>query len=142
MPSTETSIWLALRGQVESLGLVPAHPVSFPNEAFDKPSDSSGPLPYIKVTHLPNTTNRPFIGLDDDQQYQGILQIAVMSMLNQDSSVAVEYAGQIAGHFATGLILENGTVRVRITKRADTAQGFRDDGMWMTPVSIQYESFN
>ena len=65
-----------------------------------------------------------------------------MSKLNQDSSVAVEYAGQVADHFATGLILENGTARVRITKRADIAQGFAQDGLWMTPVSIQYLSFN
>ncbi|PCI03448.1 MAG: hypothetical protein COB78_10850 [Hyphomicrobiales bacterium] len=142
MPSTETSIWLALRGQVESLVLDPIHAVSYPNEAFTPPTDDTGPMPYLVVTHLPNTTNRPFIGSDDEQQFQGILQIAVMSKPNQDSSVAVEYAGQVADHFATGLILKNGSARVRITKRADISQGFAQNGLWMTPVSIQYLSFN
>lgn len=143
MPTPETSIWLALRKRVESLTLNPAHSVSWPNESFDPPQLDGVPSPYLMVNHLPNTTDRLFIGSNGPQRYQGILQISVMSKLLQNSSVAPEFAGQVAAHFPTDIKLEHGDIIVRVTKNPDISQGFRDDkaNLWMTPVSVYYECF-
>jgi len=140
MPAIETSIWLALRGRVETLALNPAHPVAWPNEAFTAPAGA-----YLRVTHLPNRTERLFLKGTDPHWYRGILQISAMyplAVLNGET-VAREIAGQAAAHFPAGLSLTYADVRVDITARPTVAQGFRDDASarWMTPVSVPYECF-
>lgn len=136
-PSTETAIWLALRGRVESLVLTPAYPVAWPNETFAPVAQ------YIEVQHLPNSSDRIMIRSGGKRRYQGILQISVMAPLNQNAAVSTELAGLIASHFAEDMVLRYGAVAVRVTKRPDTAQGMRDDkaSRWMTPVTIFYECF-
>lgn len=143
MPTVETSIWLALRARVASLVLTPVHPVAWPNESFTPPQSGTSPAPYLKVQHFPNTTDRIFIGSTDPQRFKGILQVSVMSVLNQNAAIAAEVAGKVADHFPTDLILAYGGVRVRVTKHPDVAQGMRDDAAarWQTPVSIYYQAF-
>jgi len=145
MPAIETAIWLALRGRVETLVLNPIHPVAWPNEAFTAPQTDNLPAPYLKVTHLPNRTERVFLNGADPHWYRGILQISAMYPLAQLNGEvgAREIAGQVAAHFPAGLPLYNGAVRVDITARPTVAQGFRDDASarWLTPVSVPYECF-
>lgn len=146
MPSIETAIWLALRGRVQSLVLTPTLPIAWPNEKFDPPQVANKPGPYLRVTHLPNQTDRIFIGSNDPHRYQGILQISLFSALNQSPStpaLVVEQAGQIAAHFPTDLRLTHSGVTVRITRRPSIAQGIRDDASnrWHTPISVSYQAF-
>lgn len=146
MPSIETSIWLALRGRVQSVVLSPVLPISWPNEPFTPPQVNDKPGPYLRVTHLPNQTDRIFIGSNDPHRYQGILQISLFSALDQSPAVpgaVIEQAGQIAAHFPADLRLSHSGVTVRITKRPSIAQGMRDDASsrWHTPVSIFYECY-
>ncbi len=143
MPAIETSIWLALRSRVASLVLTPAHAVAWPNEAFTPPQASGQPLPYLRVDHFPNKTDRLFIPSGKPERFKGLLQVGVMSVLNQNAAVAVEVAGLVAAHFPPDLVLTHGGRTVRITKKPEVARGFRDDesSRWMTPVSIYYECF-
>lgn len=142
MPAIETSIWLALKAHAATLQLAPAHPISWPDEAFTPPNGNL-PAPYLRVTHMPNRTDRVLIGSAAPQRFQGILQVAVMSLLSQPMAVAIEHAGLVAAHFSTDLRLHYGNVSVRITKRPDVMRGFRDEdsARWMTPVSVPYECF-
>ena len=147
MPSIETSIWLALRARVESLALSPVHTVSYPNEAFTPPQTTVAPilpLPYLRVTHFLNTPNRPFLKGSDPHQRRGILQVAVMSPLNQqNSAIAIEVAGQVAAHFPADLPMRYGGLTVKVEKAPDVMRGLRDEesSRWMTPVSIRWECF-
>lgn len=143
MPSAETSIWLALKARVELMALSPAHPIAWPGEAFTPPTSGGLPGPYLVVTHMPNRGQRILIGGAGRERKQGILQIAVMSRLDQPLAVSIEHAGQVAAHFPADIWLHFGGVSVRITKRPDVMRGFRDDaaGRWMTPVSVSYECF-
>jgi hypothetical protein len=144
MPTVETSIWLALRGRMATLVLSPVHTVSYPNEAFTPPQTSTAPilpLPYLRVDNFPNRTQRLFIPSGKPERYQGILQVSVMSLLEQNAAIATEHAGLVAAHFPADLKLSHGGRTVRITKKPEVARGFREAERWMTPVSIYYECF-
>lgn len=143
MPSAETSIWLALKARVELISLTPAHPIAWPDEVFTPPVVAGLPGPYLAVTHMPNRGQRILIGSAGPERKQGILQIAVMSRLEQPLAVSIEHAGKVAAYFPADLRLRFADVSVRIAKAPDVMRGFRDDaaGRWMTPVSVSYECF-
>ena len=145
MPTKETQIWLALQGRLESLVLEPAHPMAWPNETFTPPQGGNPikPLPYLKVQHLPNSTDRLMIFSTGKHRFKGILQVSVMAVLNQSNAISVEVAGKVADHFPVDAILTYGDVRVRVTKRPDIAQGMPDTAAsrWQVPVTIYYECF-
>ena len=144
MPTVETSIWLALRARVGTLVLSPVHAVAYPNEAFTPPQTATAPilpLPYLRVTFFLNTPNRPFLNGADPHQRRGILQIDVMSLLNQNPAVALEAAGQVAAHFPADLPMPYGGLVVKVEKAPDVMRGFRDEERWITPVSIRWECF-
>ncbi|MER8806028.1 DUF4128 domain-containing protein [Mesorhizobium australicum] len=136
MPSIETSIWLALKGRVQSLILSPALPIAWPNEGFTKPTTG-----YLRVTHVPNINRRLFIGSTEPHQRIGLLQIDVFAKKNQDASVSAAIAGQIGASFPTDLRIRYGGITVRVNKAPDVAQAIADDTHWLTPVTIAYEVF-
>lgn len=143
MPSIETSIWLALRGRVETLVLAPAQRIAWPDESFTP----TGALEnYLEVLHFPNTSERLFINRGNAARYQGILQISSMYQLNlvHGETQAREIAGQIAAHFPADILLPYGVIRVRVTKSPDVLRGVKDEAAarWRTPVSIRYELLN
>lgn len=135
-PTTETSIWMALNARVESLTLSPALPVRYTTQAAD------GALTgYLLVTHIRNTTLRPLIGSSAPHHYRGILQIDVMSKLNQDEAVAAQIAGTVADHFPADLLLTFDVVTVRVTKRPNIGQTMTQATNLKTPVSVEYEAY-
>ncbi|TRC78513.1 hypothetical protein FJV80_24535 [Mesorhizobium sp. WSM4310] len=136
MPSIETSIWLALKGRVQSLTLSPALPIAWPNEDFTKPITG-----YLRVTHVPNTNRRLFIGSTEPNQRLGLLQLDVFSKKNQDASVGTEIAGQVAAWFPIDLRMIYGAILARVTEAPVVAQAIADDTHWLVPVTISYECF-
>ncbi|TPK14166.1 MULTISPECIES: DUF4128 domain-containing protein [unclassified Mesorhizobium] len=136
MPSTETQIWLALKGRVQTLTLSPVLPIAWPNEDFTKPITG-----YLRVTHVPNINRRLFIGSTDPHQRIGLLQIDVFAKKNQDASVAAEISGHVAAWFPTDLQMPYGAISLRVTKAPDVAQPIADDTHWQTPVTVSYEAF-
>lgn len=142
-PSVETAIWIALRARVLTLTMTPTMPIAWPNSSFIPPTVGGKPGPYLHVRHMPNRTERLMIS-NATHRYQGILQVALMTPLNWDDGLPArtsEQAGIIAAHFPMDMRLVSNGVTVRITKKPDVAQGFRDDDRWLTPVSVQYECF-
>ncbi|PBC23473.1 MULTISPECIES: DUF4128 domain-containing protein [unclassified Mesorhizobium] len=136
MPSIETSIWLALKGRVQTLTLSPALPIAWPNEDFTKPITG-----YLRVTHVPNTNRRLFIGSTEPHQRLGLLQLDVFSKKNQDASIGAEMAGQVAAWFPTDLRMIYGAIFARVTEAPVVAQPIADDTHWLVPVTISYECF-
>lgn len=134
-PTTETAIWLALRGRVESLVLSPVYPVAWPNESYQPAAG----VPYLKVEHIPNRTLRAFIGSDDPHHYRGILQIGVMTKLNQNVAVGLEVAGDIADHLPADLKLTAYGVTVRITAHPSVGLPQPQATHLMIPVSVEYD---
>lgn len=137
MPSIETSIETALFARMALLVLAPALPVAWPNVAFTPPS----PRRYLRVSHLPNTTDRLYQGQKGSHRHQGILQVLVCHPLNSGETAAREIAGTVASHFPAGLKLYSGEAKVKITKRADIASALTTDTEIHIPVSIAYRSF-
>lgn len=137
MATVESSIQTALFSRAASLVLSPVHPVSWPNVNFTAPASKK----YLRVSHLPNTTDRLFVGNADPHQHQGILQIMVCAPLNSGEATARELAGLIANHFPVGLRLHSGGVQVKITKRANIASALITATELQIPVSISYRAF-
>lgn len=134
-PTVETAIWLALRGGVESLALSPAHDVAWPNESYQPTAGA----PYLKVEHIPNRTLRAFIGSSDPHHYRGILQIGVMTKLNQNVAVGLEVAGDVADHFPADLKLVAHGFTVRITSNPSVGLPQPQATHLMIPVSVEYD---
>ncbi|WP_422366411.1 phage tail terminator-like protein [Pelagibius sp.] len=135
MASVEVNIWMALRGRLETLSVIPAAPVVYPKE--DAPAGR-----YLRVQHLPNRLSRFAVGSDGSNERPGILQVSVMSPIEtqETAEVDMEVAGQVAAHFPADLMLEFGGLQVRITRAPDVAGAYRDEAHWRTPVSIPYEA--
>ena len=138
MATVASSIATALMARTASLVLSPVHPVAWPNVSFTPPANKK----YLRVSHLPNTTDRLFVGNADPHRHQGILQIMVCAPLNSGEAAARELAGLVASHFPPGLTLYSGGVRVKITKRSNIASALLTNTEMQIPVSIEYQAFN
>ena len=137
MPAVETSIQTALFARVVSLVLSPVHPVAWPNVNFTAPANKR----YIRVAHLPNTTERLYIGSREPHQHQGILQVMVVAPLNSGEATPRAIAAAVADHFPADLRLVQDGVTVKITKRPDIAAALPTDTELQIPVSISYRAF-
>jgi hypothetical protein len=152
MPSIETSIWLALRGRVESLALSPALAVAWPKEVFTPPQGGTPPtrLAYLEVSHLPNRHVVRGVAYEATHERQGILQIVLKYPIEKaaeqpghSETVQADIAGQIAAHFPAGLRMSHGDVMLKVERAPDIASSFRDNAepYWQTPISIRYFGF-
>jgi hypothetical protein len=140
MPAIETKIWLALRARTEALTLSPVHVIAWPNEPFTPPSASGTLSPYLAVRHLPNQPERLTINRAR-HRFTGILQIDAMYPIGIAEVYAREIAGLIAEHFPADLLMPYDGINVRVERQPDVSQGFLQDTMWRTPVSIRYDHF-
>ncbi len=137
MPTIETSIWLALKGRVQTLVLTPALPVAWPNESFSPPSSG-----YLRVTWSPNRTERRAVGSSGTPIRPSLLQIDVMAKKDRDVSVALEIAGQVAAHFPADLRVTAHGISCRVVRAPDIAQPLSGEGdvFLMIPVTISIEA--
>ena len=138
-PTVETKIWLALRNHLASLVLNPAVPFIWPAEATTIPHGNS-----LEVTHMPNRPQRQYLGSDEPPYRQGILQVGVLTVpgFSQHMSVAMEIAGDVAGHFPKDSRMTYSDVVLRVSEDPQVGQGFRDEkrARWVTPVTIRYHT--
>lgn len=133
MPTIETAIWQALRARVAALVLSPALPVAYPNETFIKPLSG-----YLRVTLLPNTNERLFVGSVEPHRRLGLLQVDVFAKKNQNVAVAIEIAGKVAAWFPADLRMAFDPVTVRVTAAPSVAQPIDDDTHLMVPVTVPW----
>lgn len=111
-------------------------PIAWPNRATTPPA-----APYVRVTHLRNTTDRLFVTSGGSHRFQGIVQLTVATALNEGPDAGTKAAGQIVEHFPADLALTEDGVRVTIEKRPDVASSIKADAAWETPVSVRYRAF-
>ena len=130
----ESDIETALFERVASLVLSPVLEVSWPNANFDPPENES----YIVVKQFPNGTTRYSQTGSDPHQRIGILQLMLVTPLNQGPATATETAGEIAEHFPAGLIMRSGSTKVTVDKASEVATAIKTDVSHDIPVSIEY----
>ncbi|MDF2797516.1 MAG: hypothetical protein K0R85_260 [Devosia sp.] len=135
MATIEASIQAALFARMASLVISPAHPISWPNVSFTPPASKR----YLRVSHLPNATERLFINSGGKHRHQGILQVMVCAPLNSGEAAAMEIAGLMADHFPVDHQLGGDGLQVRIPKRPNVAAAMIADTELQIPVSIAYE---
>lgn len=132
--TVESDIESALLARVASLVLSPVLPISYENIDFAPPDDGL----YAKVQHFPNGTTRYSQTGSDPKQRIGILQLTVVTPLNQGPSNATLIAGQIAEHFPADLIMRSGAVKVTVTDAPSIAPAIKADASHDVPLSIPY----
>lgn len=135
MASTESKIMAALFARAATLA--PALPIAWPNLSFTKPADGK----YLRVSFIPNTADRIFIGSTDPHRFLGMLQVDVMWPLGQGQTEPLERAGAVAEHFPADLRLTSDGVAVRVRKHPDVGPLLVEDAGVMVPVTIEYEAW-
>ncbi|PSM18221.1 phage tail terminator-like protein [Nitratireductor sp. StC3] len=138
MPTIESSIETALFSRVASLSLSPELTVSWPNQTL-----KTKPATYLRVSHVPNINDRPFIDSDAPHLRLGLLEIDVFVKKGSPprAAAATEIAGKIAEHFSTDLEMVADGVVVQVAKAPDVRQAMPGETHWMVPVVIRYECF-
>lgn len=134
----ESDIWNAIKTRANTIPLTPKPPVAWPNDApFAKPVGSS----YLRVSHVPNQSQRMFLGSDDPHRLQGIAQIDVFTPLQGGSNASLVMVAAVVGHFPCDLVLSAGETSLRITKKPDPMPGMPGDTHWQVPIMVSYEAF-
>lgn len=133
----------ALFTRVKGLSFIPALPVAWPDTSFTPPSGGTPkkPLPYLRVTHVPNINRRLFVGSDAPHQRLGILQVGVFTPVNGGPEAATEIAGRVAAWFPADLRMTSGGIAVSVERAPDVRQGLPEEAYWHTPVIIRYQAF-
>ena len=115
--------------------LTPAIAIAYENVAFIPVTGT----PYHKAVLIPNETTAPAIDQATKIE-KGIFQVSIYYPLNQGTSAAGLRAELIRAHFPAGLVLTEGTYKVRVSRPPAIAGGMPDGAFYMIPVSIYFTS--
>jgi len=146
MATSQTKIWMAMKGHSDKVLSALGYPINWPLEAFVPPQGDGALTPYTEVRHLPAGVGWRPINSNGRHQKIGILQITLLWPAGQIGAEVhpdnlVERAGAIAAAFAMDFKMRYLDVAVRVEQAPDVAQPFRDGAFWRTPVSINYSCF-
>lgn len=138
MPSVDTKIWLALKSRLDGLAALVGLPISWPNESFTAPAGG-----YLRVSHVPNTPGRVFLGTSDPHDRMGVVPVMVLAKRGWTEAMVREVAGKIAAHFSPDLVMsyDGVLVRVRQAPRVGAVVNPADSSYAECIVEIQYRSF-
>lgn len=129
--STEQNIWNALSEQVDELDYTIVGPLDvYPANPRD---------PFVIMTNIPNISQRMAMDNDWTHVYDGVLSLSLMTPLQVPIAEVIGMAGEIVEEFPESLKMVYGDTTVRVTKRGDVAQGYRDNAFWRTPISIRWQ---
>lgn len=139
--TVETSIWLALRGAVETLPM--ALPKAWPGEVFEVPYGGTPalPLPYLRIGRLVSEPVRMLIKDGQPHERTGSLMVTLVYPLGQNVAVYDQLAGRIADHFRDGTRARYGDVCVSVPSYPHVQEGYEDAGYWTVPIRIRWRSF-
>lgn len=126
-----------IRAALESrlLSLLPTLPTAWDNKPLN-PAPAAA-QPYQRAYLLPAENENPTL-TETLQIEQGIFQVSLYFPLGAGSLEATQRARDIAAHFPPGLMLDAGTIRVRIRGGASVAAGLPIDDRYMVPVRMRY----
>jgi len=134
--TVEGNIEQALFARLAAFVHAPALPIAWPNVSINPK-----PASYLRVSHIPNTNRRPFLGSGAPHQRLGLLQVDVFTQKNAGAKAATEIAGSVAAHFQPDMPLRSGGITTRVTKAPDVGPALADDTHWQVPVTVSYEAF-
>jgi len=137
--TVEEVIQAVLFGAVRDIETFTDETKAWPNVTFVPPSGEA----YLRVAWMPNNGQRYFFKGTNPQLYLGILQLTVVSPLNEGSGVATQLAGEVAAAFPADRRIYDAItgLYVRIERAPDVAQAFPVDATWNVQVTVRYECF-
>lgn len=94
---------------------------------------------YVRATMLPAETLNPSLG-DDHRRYVGILQLLIYAPDGNGSGASEALADTLLTYFKRGESFTISSVLVRILDSPSISGGFNDNGWYVTPVSVRYQS--
>jgi hypothetical protein len=128
--SVDASLYAALMARVEE---ITDYPILWPQRGGDAP-----PVEHIRVSFLPND-NLPVDLCSNNFHRRGFLYLTLVSPLGEYEVVTRRKAGEIAALFPRALDLARDGVTVTIVGHS-IRQGREYDGMWQTPIRIEYRA--
>lgn len=118
-----------------SAAQTPAVPVAWQNSAYTPTLGSR----YVRANILPAETQNPSLG-DDHKRFIGIFQILVYTPDDVGPGAAETIAESLFATFARGTSFTASGVTTRVLDSPSVLPSFNDDGWYVTPVSIRYQS--
>ena len=109
--------------------------ISIPNVTFTPTTNEN----YLELSFLPAGTSQATLGTTGMNRNTGLAQIMVKVQDGVGFKDADLKADEIAEHFKRGTILENGGVKVHITK-VEPNPALVEDDKYNLPVSIYYRA--
>ena len=97
--------------------------------------------PYIRLSFLPNTPNTLAIGAGYIQHI-GLFQMSIMWPVGSGISDSLETADTIQQEFDKGTRLISSSILVNVISRPTIGGQIIDGNRTMTPVTVEYRSFN
>jgi len=108
--------------------------VQFENTKYT-PDDSQ---PWAEEKFVPNDSNITTLGLTGEMRDIGYFQVNVYVPINTGTFESDEYIDELSELFHHGLIIEDLSHEVRITKVTPT-EGFSVDNWYVVPLTIYWE---
>lgn len=130
--SAHVEVNAALSAKVESLTGVT---IVWPRKGGDEPAGE-----YVRVAFVRADDEAPELS-GDRYIRKGFIVLALVSALGQYQIVSEAKAGTIADQFSRGEVLTNGTSEARIVG-ASIRDAKEEDGRWVTPIWVEYWSWN
>jgi len=97
--------------------------------------------PYIRLSFLPNTPNTLAIGAGYIQHI-GLFQLSIMWPTGSGVIDSLETADAIQQEFDKGTRLIGSSILVNVISRPSIGGQIIDGDRTMTPVTVEYQSFN
>lgn len=135
----ETSIWLALKGRIETL--LPSYAKAWPGQTFQIPMVGGTPQPFLRVGRVSAAPLRQLIAHGQPHERTGILMVTLVHPLGQDVAVYDQIAAGIAEHFRDGTAMRYGNVCVTVSAYPHVMDGYEDNGYWTVPVRVPWRCF-
>lgn len=136
----ETKIWLVMKGHIEALA--GALQVAWPGSPLFAPPTSGGELlPYLAIGTAAAAPQREVLAHRQPQRRIGVLTIVYVAPLGPPIAALIEQAAAaLVPHFREGTCIFYEDVNVEFTAEPAVQDGYRDDGYWRIPVTINWRA--
>jgi hypothetical protein len=141
MPSIETTDWLALKADVDTLVTNPVLIAFEPGAIVTPPKDATGPAPFILLSDVTNDPSR--MGIDPRLHIRsGTLMLALQWPIARavTHTQIKELAGQIAAHFPADTCMTFGPSRLRVTQDAAAMPSYIEGAYRVAVVRVLWSS--
>lgn len=134
-------VWLALKSRIDTLVTNPAMPIIWPLETFTRPSDASGPLPFIVIDDHRND-NVAFGQSASVHNRSGTLRLTVHWPITRpiEYERLAEIAGTVAAHFKSRTRMDYGDIHLVTEKDNDDVTYDRTEVDLLARINVPWFS--